>query len=371
MKVKDIVETIEKIVPLKLAQDWDNVGLLIGDTQKNVKNILLTIDITGDVLAEAKRLKTDLIISYHPVIWDGLKKITAAGPTGIVYELIRAGIAVFSIHTALDSAIGGVNDCLAEIIGIHNGRPIGDYVDSPAGVHYKLVVFIPAKAAAKVSNAVFAAGAGAIGNYSNCGFQSKGEGTFLPLKNAKPAIGKKGRIEVVNEIKFESIVPAEKLDDCVAAMKKAHPYEMPAYDVIKLYNNSQNKFGLGRIGRLEKPTRLNNIITKIKKATGAKAIGIIGREDRLVKTAAVCAGACGKIINSVIAAKADLYLTGELKHHRALAAQEAGLTCICLSHTVSERFILKKLAKQLQKQIRQVTIKISKKDADPFKWKKL
>ena len=370
MKVKDIVEQIEKIVPLKLAQDWDNVGLLIGDAQRNVKNILLTIDVTGDVAREAKRLKTDLIVSYHPIIWDGLKKITADSPTGVVYNLIRSGIAVFSIHTALDSAIGGVNDGLAEIVGIRDAKPIGDYVEHPAGDNYKLVVFVPTKSAAKVSNAVFAAGAGTIGNYSHCGFQAEGTGSFLPLKGAKPAIGKKGRIETVAEIRFETIVPAEKLDACIAAMKKAHPYEMPAFDIFKLYG-SENKFGLGRIGKLEKPTQLSRIVERIKKYTGAKTFGIVGDEKRLVKTAAVCAGACGKIINSVIAAKADLYLTGELKHHQALAAQEAGLTCICLSHTVSERFILKKLAKQLQKQIRQVTIKISKKDTDPFKWKNL
>ncbi len=370
MKIKDIAERIEKIVPLKLAQDWDNVGLLIGDPQRNVKNILLTIDITGDVVAEAKEVKTDLIISYHPVIWDGLKKITTDGPTAVVYDLIQAGISVFSIHTALDSAIGGVNDGLAEIIGIRDGKPIGDYVDSPGGDNYKLVVFIPIESAAKVSNAVFAAGAGVIGNYSNCGFGAEGTGSFLPLKGAKPAIGKKGRIETVPEIRFETIVPAEKLDNVISAMKKAHPYETPAFDCFKLYG-TQREFGLGRIGKLEKPMWIEQIIKRIKKYTGASAFGIVGDDKRLVKTAAVCAGSCGKIINSVIAAKCDLYLTGELKHHQALAAQEAGLTCICLSHTVSERFILSKLAKQLQKQIKQVTIRISRKDADPFKWKNL
>ncbi len=370
MKLKDITTTIEKMVPLKLAQGWDNVGLLIGDEQRNVKNILLTIDITKDVLAEAKRLKTDLIISYHPVIWDGLKKITADGSTSVVYDLVRSGIAVFSIHTALDSAIGGVNDGLAEIVGIVDAKPIGDYVESPAGDNYKLVVFIPIKSAAKVSNAIFAAGAGAIGNYSHCSFQTQGTGTFLPLEGAKLAIGKKGKVEKVVEVRFETIVPAEKLDDCIAAMKKAHPYETPAFDVFKLYDN-QNKFGLGRIGKLEKPMRVSKIIERIKKHTGARAMGIVGDEKRLVKTAAVCAGSCGKIINSVIAAEADLYLTGELKHHHALAAQEAGLTCICLSHSVSERFILKKFAKELQKQLKPVTIRISKKDADPFTWKKL
>ncbi len=370
MKIKDVAEQIEEIVPLKLAQDWDNVGLLIGEPQKNVKNILLTIDVTNDVVAEAKRLKTDLIVSYHPVIWDGLKKITSDSPTGVVYDLIRSGVAVFSIHTALDAATGGVNDGLAEIIGIEDEKPIGDYVDNPAGDNYKLVVFVPVESVAEVSNAVFAAGAGAIGNYSNCGFGAEGTGTFLPLEGAKPAIGKKEKLEKVLEIRFETIVPAEKVDKVVTAMKKAHPYETPAFDIIKLYN-SQNKFGLGRIGKLAQPLRIEQIIQRIKKYTGAKAIGLIGNEKRLVKTAAVCAGSCSKIINSVIAAKADLYLTGELKHHQALAAQEAGLTCICLSHSVSERFILKKFAKQLQKQLNSVTIRISKKDADPFKWKNI
>lgn len=370
MKVKNVAEKIEEIIPLKLAQDWDNVGLLIGDSRKDVRNVLLTIDITRDVVVEAKKLKTDMILSYHPVIWDGLKKITAEGPTGIVYDLVRSGIAVFSIHTALDSAVGGVNDGLAEIVGIVDGEPLGDYVANPVGDTYKLVVFVPVKSVAKVSNAVFAAGAGAIGNYSHCGFGTEGTGTFLPHEGAKPAIGKKGKLEKVDEIRFEAIVPAGKLNDVVTAIKKAHPYETPAFDIFKLHNTDL-PFGLGRIGELVSPVRIAQIIKKIKQVTGAKAVGLIGDQNRTVRRAAVCAGSCGMIINSVIAAKADLYLTGELKHHQALAAQEAGLTCICLSHTVSERFILKKLAKQLQNQIKTVKISISKKDADPFKWKNI
>jgi len=370
MKIKDIAETVEKIAPLQLAQGWDNVGLLIGSSRQDVKNILLTIDVTKAVVIEAKRLRTDLIVSYHPVIWEGLKKITADGASGVVYELIRSGVAVFSIHTALDSVAGGVNDGLAEIVGIEDGKPIGDYVDTGLGDSYKLVVFVPMDAAAKVSGAVFAAGAGKIGAYSHCGFQAEGTGTFLPLEGARPAIGKRGKLEKVPEVRFETIVPAGKLDACIAAMKKAHPYEMPAFDCIKLYN-PQGKFGLGRIGKLAKPMRIEYIIRKIKRHTGAKAIGIIGDAKKLVKTAAVCAGSCGELINSVIATKVDLYVTGELKHHQGLAAQEAGLVCVCLSHTVSERFMLKKLFKQLQKRLPQVTIRVSKKDIEPFIWKRI
>ncbi|OHB73953.1 MAG: Nif3-like dinuclear metal center hexameric protein [Planctomycetes bacterium RBG_16_55_9] len=370
MKAKDITFKIEEMYPLSLAQGWDNVGFLVGDPQKDIENILLTIDITNDVLAEAIRLKTDLILSYHPVIWDGLKKVIAEGPTHVVYELIRSGIAVFSIHTALDSAVDGVNDGLAEMIGIVGGKPIGDYVGHPGGGNYKLVVFVPIEFVADVSNAIFAAGAGAIGNYSKCSFSAEGTGTFLPQKGAKPAIGKKGKLEQVAEMRFETIVPADKLDAVVAAMRKAHPYETPAFDIFKIYG-TEGPFGLGRIGELTRPLHVAQIVKKIKEATGAKAMGLIGDEGRLVKRAAVCAGSCGEILNQVIAAKVDLYLTGELKHHQALAAQEAGLTCICLSHTVSERFMLKKVAQQLHKHVNGIKIRISKKDADPFKWKKI
>jgi len=368
MKIREIAQRIEEIVPLKLAQPWDNVGLLIGETEKNVTNILLTIDITKAVFAEAKRLQIDLIVSYHPVIWDGLKNITTEGSSSVVYDLIRSGIAVFSVHTALDAAVGGVNDGLADIVGIVGAKPIGDYVAQPGGDNYKLVVFVPEGAVLGVAKAVFAAGAGRVGNYSDCSFQTDGTGSFLPLEGARPAIGKKGRVEEVRESRFETIVPAGRLEAVIGAMKKAHPYETPAFDVFKLYNGA-DKFGLGRIGSLVRPTQLKKIIERIKRHTGTGALGIVGKENRLVKKAAVCAGSCGKIINSVIAAKCDLYVTGELKHHQALAAQEANLTCVCLSHSVSERFILKKFAKQLKKQVREVTIRISKKDTDPFRWK--
>ncbi len=303
------------------------------------------------------------------MIWDGLKRVSSE-ENDIVYNLIRSNIGVFSIHTALDAAVGGVNDGLAEIVGIDGAKPIGDYVGNPAGENYKLVVFVPVKALGKVSNAVFAAGAGNIGNYSHCGFSSEGEGCFLPLEGARPAVGQKGKLERTEEIRFEAIVPADKLAGAVEAMRKAHPYEMPAFDIIKLYD-VESKFGLGRMGKLKRPARMKEIIARIKKYTGAKAVGIVGQERRLVKKAAVCAGSCGKIIDSVIAGKCDLYVTGELKHHQALAAQEAGLSCICLSHTVSERFILKKLAGELRKGCKGVTIKVSRKDADPFEWKKV
>jgi len=368
MKVKEIAAVVEKITPLGLAQPWDNVGLLIGDPEQNVRNVLLTIDVTQAVVAEAKELETDLILSYHPVIWDGLKKIRTDAASKSVHEIIRSGISVFSIHTALDAVGGGVNDGLAEILGIQDAKPIGDYVQYSPQDYCKFVVFVPVEAMAKVANAVFEAGAGWIGNYRNCGFHTEGTGTFLPLEGANPAIGRQGRFEKVHEARFETIVPADKVEAVVEAMKNAHPYEVPAFDIYKLFDYA-SRFGLGRIGQLAEPMRLDRIIEAVKRRTGAKAVGLVGDQKRLVRKAAVCAGTCGEILNLIIAAGADLYLTGELKHHQALAAQEVGLTCLCLSHTVSERFILKKLAGQIKELAAEVTIKISKKDADPFTWK--
>jgi len=368
MKISEIAREIEKIAPLNLAQDWDNVGFLVGSSNKNVKKILITIDITGDVVAEAKKFGADMILSYHPVIWDGLKQIRADGAGAVVYELIRAGICVYSIHTAFDAATGGVNDALADIVGIENPEPIGDFVSAPGVERYKLVTFVPSNDANTVAEAIYSAGAGAIGTYSHCGFQTEGVGTFLPLAGAKPAIGEKGRLQKVEEIKLEAVVPADKVAAVVSALRRAHPYEMPAFDVFKHYD-IESRFGLGRLGALAEAEALSTIIERIKKITGAKAIGIVGPDKRTVRTAAVCAGSCGKIINSVIASKCDLYLTGELKHHHALAAAEAGVTCLCLSHTVSERFALKNLANRLKKRLKNVTIRLSRKDTDPFRWK--
>lgn len=370
MKTKDIIAEIEKIAPPELALDWDNVGLLVGDSGRGVKNILMTIDVTRAVIAEAKKNKAELILSYHPVIWDGLKTVAAEGDGAIVYELVRSNIAAYSMHTSVDIALGGVNDALAEMVGIVDAEPIGDYVVNPADEKFKLIVFIPIDAVNKVSDAVFAAGAGSIGNYSNCGFGVEGVGSFKPLRGSAPSIGRRGKIEKVSEMRFETVVPAGRIGAVVEAMLRAHPYEMPAYDVIAMAE-VRNRYGLGRIGSVDKPVRFEEILERIKKETGAEVAGIIGREKRLVRTAAVCAGSCGKIINNVIADGCDLYVTGELKHHQALAAREAGVTVVCLSHTVSERFILKKIAKDLRKRLGNVRISVSKQDKDPFNWKSI
>ena len=367
MNLKQVVQAIEEIAPLGLAQEWDNVGFLVGDPKRDIQTILLTIDTTLAVVAEAKAMKADLILAYHPPIWDALKKITADGPTAPIYALIRAGIGVFAVHTAFDTVLGGVNDALAEILGIEDPKPLGDFVPDPKGPQYKIVVFVPTQDVNLVAEALYAAGAGAIGNYSHCGFAGEGVGTFKPLAGSRPAIGTKGKLQKVQEIRLESVVPADKAQAVVAALRKAHPYETPAFDVFCHYD-VEKKLGLGRYGKLRKPLSMEQIVRAVRAATGTQSIGIVGPARRLVKKAAVCAGTCGKILNTVIAEECDLYLTGELKHHQAVAADQAALTCLCLSHTNSERFALKIIAKKLKNRLKNVKIALSKKDKDPFVW---
>ena len=368
MKVAEIVGIVDELVPLKRAQSWDNVGLLIGRADKTVHRIMLAIDVTAAVVDEARRNKIDMILSYHPIIWDGLKQVVASGPTGPVHDLIRADIPVVSIHTAFDVAEEGVNDQLAEMLGLIDARPIGDYVSDPDSSFYKLVTFVPTKDLEDVAGALFAAGAGHIGRYACCSFRVAGKGTFLPLAGSRPAIGEAGRMEYVDEVRLEAVVPEARVPEVLAALRGAHPYETPAFDVLR-HHDLETRWGLGRMGSLSQPMSLRDILAKIKKTTGARAVGLVGPQKRTIRTAAVCAGSCGKLLNAVIAAQCDLYVTGELKHHMAVAAQEAGLTCACLSHTVSGRFALKKLARRLKPRLKNVTIMHSRTDADPFIWK--
>jgi dinuclear metal center YbgI/SA1388 family protein len=370
VKIQNVCAAMDTICPLSLAQDWDNVGLLVGDPNDRVRQILVTIDTTPAVVQEARRIKADLILSYHPVLFDGVKCITAQGPDAHIYELIRAGIGVFSFHTAYDVVPSGVNDALAEAVGIADPKPIGDFVADSKSPAYKLITFVPQDAVNAVADALYKAGAGRIGHYSHCGFQSAGQGTFLPLDGAKPTIGQQGQREMVSEIKLETVVQADRINAVVAALRQTHPYETPAFDVFRHYD-LENRLGLGRMGRLTNPARLDVLMERIKQETGARAAGIVGAHRRMIRQVAVCAGSCGSLIRSVVAQDCDLYITGELKHHLALYAQQAGLTCVCLSHSVSERFALKKLIKQLKKRLPKVKIRLSTQDKDPFEWKPL
>src|SRR5436190_12990480 len=215
MQLADLVGELEQIAPTRYAESWDNVGLLVGDPQQDISAVMLTIDYTSEVACEAAGAKCDAIIAYHPPIFDGLKRITAGS---LIFDAIRRGVAIYSPHTALDVADGGTNDLLADAIGLTERSPLR--LIEPKANQYKLVTFVPADAVEKVSDALFAAGAGRIGNYSQCSFRSPGTGTFFGEEGANPTVGRRGRLEEAAEIRLETVTPIARLADVLSALKK-------------------------------------------------------------------------------------------------------------------------------------------------------
>lgn len=359
MKLKDLLDTLDQIAPLRLAESWDNVGLLVGDAGRDVARAMLTIDFTATVAGETFAAGCDLVIAYHPVIFAPIKRIVAPSP---VIDAISRGVSIYCPHTALDVAEGGTNDVLGDVLGLVNRRALR--LASPAPWHCKLVVYVPSAQAEPVCTAMFDAGAGWIGKYSHCSFRAEGTGTFLGHDGANPALGEPGRLESAREQRIETIVPAGRLSAVVAAMVEAHPYEEPAFDIIQLTAPPDGK-GLGRIGSVPPVTR-HDLLEQIKLKLGVRNVLVAGPLEGEVSTAACCAGACGDLINDAIAQEADLLLTGEVRHHDALKAAAAGMTVVCTLHSNSERLTLQQLARRLSQSVPEVEFLVSKADRDPF-----
>lgn len=363
MKLADIVKHLDTIAPPHTAEAWDNVGLLVGDVSAEVSKALLCIDYTAAVAAEAKRAGCDLVLAYHPPVFKPLKKITASGPSSLVYDAARRGVAIYSPHTALDVAEGGTNDVLADVLGLIDRRPLKP--SEPKAAECKLVTFAPAEHVDAVAEALFAAGAGRIGDYSKCSFRSEGVGTFFGESGTNPTIGQAGRMETAKEIRIETVVPLGKVSDVIGALKRSHPYETPAFDLVTLAAPPTGT-GIGRIGKLPHPTEREKLFRTLKRGLGVDHLLIAGPQSGEAKTVAVCAGACGEFLDQAIAAKVDVYVTGEMRHHDALRAAAAGVTVVCTLHSNSERITLSKLAERLTNELPAVAWQVSAVDADPF-----
>jgi len=369
MKVSDVVAALETLAPPQLAAEWDNVGLLIGDGSAAVKRLLLCIDLTEDVLAEALRQRAGMVMAYHPVIFKPVSRITA-DDAPIAWASARAGVAVYSAHTALDAAPGGTNDVLADVLGLTNRRPLQRSV---LGGRCKIVAFVPPEELSAVAEAAFAAGAGRIGNYYDCAFFVHGIGAFCGGEGARPSVGAVGRHEVVEELRLEVIAPKAGAARVAEAMRAAHSYEQPAIDVYPL-DDCPAGCGLGRIGSLPRPVTAGTLIGRIKKATGLKKLLVAagrrrppaGKGSRAVRLAACCAGSCGQLWREAADAGAKLYLTGEIRHHDALAAAAKGMTVVCLGHSNSERLAMPALSKRLRRACPGLNVVVSKRDVDPF-----
>jgi dinuclear metal center YbgI/SA1388 family protein len=358
MKLSEIIAILEQIAPVKFAEPWDNVGLLAGDPAAAISRVLLAIDYTKAVATEAVASQSDLVIAYHPPIFEPLKRLKAGD---VVFDAIRSEIAIYSPHTALDVADGGTNDMLADVLGLQNRAPLR--AASPASSHYKLVTFVPAESVEKVSQALFDAGAGRIGHYSSCSFRAAGEGTFFGDAQTNPAVGQRGKLEHAAEIRLETVVPIASAAQVIAALRASHPYEEPAFDLNQLAAAPGGR-GMGRVGAVAAPRA--ELIEAIKTGLGISRLLVAGPTSGDAKTAAVCAGSCGNLLNDAIAAGADLFLTGEVRHHDALKAAAVGMTVVCALHSNSERPVLAHLASRLQAAAPHLAIAVSAADRDPF-----
>ena len=364
--LSDLTAALEAIAPLRYAEPWDNVGLLVGDPAQAVSRVMLTIDYTAEVACEAAGARCDAVIAYHPPIFKPLpNRLLATGATALIYDAIRRGVAIYSPHTALDVAEGGTNDVLADAVGLTAERmPLKVSEGKPE--QYKLVTFVPEPSLEKVSEAIFTAGAGRIGQYSACSFRSIGTGTFFGEEGSNPTFGKSGQLEKAPEVKIETIVPTAKVDAVVRALRQTHPYETPAFD-LNVPAAVPEGLGIGRFGVLEKPTPRAEVFERIKRELDLQHLLIAGPTDGDVTHAAVCAGACGgEMLDQAIADRVQLYVTGEMRHHDALRAARAGVTVVCTLHSNSERATLKRLATLLNQRLPALPVQVSQKDRDPF-----
>lgn len=369
MKVSDVVRALGSLAPVQMAAEWDNVGLLVGDETATVRKLVLCIDLTEEVLAEVLAVKAQMVMAYHSPIFKPVSRLTACDQP-VVYTAARRGLAVYSMHTALDAAPGGTNDVLADVLGLVARRPLAPTVRSG---QCKVVVFVPPDDLQRVCQAAFGAGAGVIGNYQDCAFFCHGIGSFYGVSGTAPAVGRPGQHEAVEELRLETVTPAANVPVVLAAIRASHSYEEPAIDVYPIEEHPEG-CGLGRIGVLPRPATVRTLVERIKKATGLKKLLVAGRPSRtggigkpaLVRTVACTAGACGDLWRAAAEAGATFFLTGEMRHHDALAAEAAGMTVVCLGHSNSERITLPNLAKQIKLLLPKLSVATARSDRDPF-----
>ncbi len=364
MKLDEICRVLEGIAPLHLAQSWDNVGLLAGDERAECTSISLAIDLTAVVLEEAIRGKHDLVLAYHPPLFKPISSLRAdsSGTDAIIWRAIRNNIAIYSMHTALDAADGGTNDVLAKMCGAADVQPF-EYADDNRR-ECKIVVFVPAENVDAMADAMADAGAGIIGEYEKCSFRIPGTGTFRGSAQSSPAAGQAGQYETVDEIRLEMIAPSAKLPGVVQAIQQAHPYEEPAFDIYPLEPRPVR--GIGRIGGLAPPTSPAELAARLRQRVPAQAVQIVGDPSARIGRVAVCVGAAGSLPFGLGLGAADCLITGEIRHHDALAIDRMGFHAIALGHWASERPVLAKLAETLRERLPDMPITISEADRDPF-----
>lgn len=363
---EEIIHLFERFSPKSYAMDGDPIGLHVGRLNKPVSKVMIALDVLEEVVDEAIEKGIQLIIAHHPLIYRPLKKINTDAPGGrIIEKLIKHDIAVYAAHTNLDVASNGVNDLLAAALQLRNTEVL---VPTYQSAYKKLVVYVPKNAERQVREALAHAGAGHIGNYSHCTFSAEGIGRFLPGKDTNPAIGTRGQLESVEELRIETIFPEEIEKKLLAALIKAHPYEEPAYDIYRL-ENKREALGLGRIGTLKEPMTLEQFAGHVKNALDVKTVRAVGDLNSKIKKVAVLGGDGNKYFTEAKYKGADVYVTGDMYYHTAHDAMMMGLNIIDPGHNVEKVMkngVARILADMCQESKFEVEFIASEVNTDPF-----
>lgn len=362
MKLKSLIKKIEAKYPTSLSYDWDNVGLIVGDTESDINKVLVCLEANEKVVDEAINNNIDLIVTHHPFIFGKMRKITTSDFKGkLIHKLIKNDISVYSMHTNFDIAFDGLNDYFMEVMGFENSKVL-DVTQSE--VLYKIVVFVPKSHENEVRNAICKSGAGHIGNYSDCTFNIGGIGTFKPLENTNPFIGEYGKFEEVEEIRIETIVPQRILGGVINSMLKAHPYEEVAYDLYKLENKGSS-VGLGRISKLNEEISLRELSIIIKEKLNMDAIRVVGDLDSNINKVAVVTGSGADMAKKAQRMGADVLITGDVKYHDAQDAIDLGMNIIDCNHFDSED-IFKDVMKRFLDDLNDIEVMKSNVNLNPF-----
>jgi len=346
MVIREIQHILETWAPRELRWEGDNIGLQVGSPGKRVKKILISLDVSEQVIAEAQRKAVNLIISHHPLLFTPIKSLTTENRTGsLLLALAKSDIALISAHTNLDFTHDGVSFALAKRIGLTDIEVLVPQTN----ILSKIVVFVPHKNVDEVMTAMANAGAGFIGKYDNCSYRTEGTGTFRGGKGTKPAVGKAGKLEHVKEVRLEMIVQSWNLRGVIKAMNASHPYEEVAYDVYRLENELKS-VGAGAIGNLPAPLTLKKFLYRIHEQLQIPALRYTGSPRTSIRKVAVCGGSGSQLVHDAISSGADAYVTADVKYHTFQDAEEK-IVLVDAGHYETEVPIIQPLVAYMKKQL--------------------
>lgn len=358
--VKDVTQYLESVAPLGLQESYDNAGLITGDLNSEINSVLVTLDVTEEVVDEAIQKKAQLIVAHHPVIFSGLKKITGKNYVErTIIKAIKNDIAIYAAHTNLDSAENGVNGKICGKLGLQNCK----ILQPASGQLKKLVTFIPVDHLDAVREAIFAAGAGHIGNYDSCGFTSDGFGSFKANEFSNPFAGEKGKIHSEKETRFETIFPFYLQNRIIEALLKSHPYEEVAYDIYSLENKFE-KAGMGMIGTFSEPKTEMDFLQQLKTTFNAGVIKHTALRNKPVIKIAVCGGSGSFLLNAAITAGADFFVSGDFKYHQFFDAENK-IIIADIGHFESEQFTKELFYELLTKKFPKFAVHLSEVGTNP------